>query len=277
MSVLSSGFSSLMSAFARLVEGLAELLDPLFHASATAAAIVLFTAFVRVLVHPLSRAAARGQRARAALQPQIAELRRKHGKNPEKLQRAVLELHAAEKVSPLSGCLPSFLQLPAFFLLYHLFSSSRIAGEPNSLLAHRLFEAPLGERWADALGDGGVFGAQGLVYLGLFGVVTAVATFNYRRTKLMMAAGTGGMNGTSGANGVAGGGGGQDGQPQVPGLGALTKVMPLMSFFTLFTVAFVPLAAALYVVTSTTWSAVERVVLYRDMPGGAMPGAAALG
>lgn len=49
----------------------------------------------------------------------------------------------------------------------------------------------------------------------------------------------------------------------------MTKIMPLMSFMTLFTVAFVPLAAALYVVTSTTWSAVERAVLYRDMPSAA--------
>ncbi|WP_221355912.1 YidC/Oxa1 family membrane protein insertase [Streptomyces beigongshangae] len=257
-----------MSAFASLVEGLAELLDPVFHASATAVAIVLFTAFVRLLVHPLSRASARGQRARAALQPRIAELRRKHGKNPERLQKAVLELHAAEKVSPLSGCLPGLLQLPAFFLLYHLFSTSRIGDEANALLAHRLFAAPLGERWADALGDGGVLGAQGIVYLGLFAVVAVVATFSYRRTKLTMAAGA--------AEAAGAVGGGQDGQGQVPGLGVITKVMPLMSFFTLVTVAFVPLAAALYVVTSTTWSAVERAVLYRDMPG-AVPAAAALG
>jgi YidC/Oxa1 family membrane protein insertase len=46
-------------------------------------------------------------------------------------------------------------------------------------------------------------------------------------------------------------------------MGTITKVMPFMSFFTLVTVAVVPLAAALYVVTSTTWSAVERAVLYR--------------
>jgi YidC/Oxa1 family membrane protein insertase len=38
--------------------------------------------------------------------------------------------------------------------------------------------------------------------------------------------------------------------------------MPFMSFFTLLSVAVVPLAAALYVVTSTTWSAVERALLY---------------
>ncbi|MFF9779004.1 YidC/Oxa1 family membrane protein insertase [Streptomyces sp. NPDC013978] len=241
-----------MSVFADLVAHLADLLQPLFHASATAFAIVLFTALVRLLVHPLSRAAARGQRARVALQPQIAELRKKHAKNPEKLQKALLELHTKEKVSPLSGCLPSLCQLPAFFLLYHLFSNTTIGGEANALLTHRLFAAPLGDRWADALGEGGMFGPQGLVYVGLFVLVAAVATFNFWRTKRMMAAGATGMPAVA--------------DEQVPGMaagmGAVAKFMPFMSFFTLVSVAVVPLAAALYVVTSTTWSAVERALLY---------------
>ncbi|MGW2850411.1 hypothetical protein ACWC5G_37740, partial [Streptomyces sp. NPDC001274] len=83
--------------------------------------------------------------------------------------------------------------------------------------------------------------------------VAAVATFNFRRTKRQLAA-----HPVTPATGP-------DGQP-VPGMGAMTRLMPLMSFFTLVTVAVVPLAAALYVVTSTTWTAVERAVLYRDMP-----------
>jgi YidC/Oxa1 family membrane protein insertase len=236
-----------MSVFATLVEHLADLLQPLFGASAAAAAIVLFTALVRLLVHPLSRAAARGQKARTALQPKIAELRKKHGRNPEKLQKAVLELHAEEKVSPLAGCLPGMLQIPAFFLLYHLFSSDTIGGEANGLLGHQLFAAPLGERWTDAL-QGGVLSGAGLVYAGLFVVVGCVAAFSYRLSRRMTA-----------ANPAVQAGGGE----QLPGLGAVTKVMPFMSFFTLVTVAVVPLAAALYVVTSTTWSVVERAVLYR--------------
>ncbi|MGI5139744.1 MULTISPECIES: membrane protein insertase YidC [unclassified Streptomyces] len=236
-----------MSVFAGLVERLAELLQPLFHASAAAAAIVLFTALVRLLVHPLSRAAARGQQARAKLQPRIAELRKKHARNPEKLQKAVLELHAQEDISPLSGLLPGLLQLPAFFLLYHLFSNTTIGGRSNALLTHSLLAAPLGGRWADALGHGGLLGTAGLVYLALFALVAAVAAYNYRRTKRMTA-----------AMPVPAADGGQ-----VPGLGAVTKAMPFLSFFTLVTVAVVPLAAALYVVTSTTWSAVERMVLYR--------------
>ncbi|MBW5425999.1 membrane protein insertase YidC [Streptomyces sp. BG9H] len=247
--------SDLFSLFADLVAHLADLLDPVFHGSATAAAIVVFTACVRLLVLPLSRASARGQKARAKLSPRIAELRKKHAKNPERLQKAVLELHREEKVSPLSGCLPSLFQLPAFFLLYQLFSG----GDAGALLDHTLGSAPLGGRWMDALADGGLFGAPGLVYLALFVIVAAVATFNYGRTKRQMA-----------ATPLV-----PDGDQQVPGMGAITKAMPLMSFMTLVTVAVVPLAAALYVVTSMTWSAVERAVLYRDMPHGApLPAAA---
>ncbi|MFJ8195418.1 YidC/Oxa1 family membrane protein insertase [Streptomyces sp. NPDC096152] len=237
-----------MSVFAKLVEQLADLLQPLFHASAAAAAIVLFTALVRLLVHPLSRAAARGQKARAALQPRVAELRKKYRKDPEKLQKAVLELHAEERVSPLSGVLPGLLQLPAFFVLYQLFSNTTIGGDANTLLGHRLFAAPLGGRWADVLAQGGVVGAAGLVYVGLFVVVAVVATFNFVRARRATA--------VNGPAAVAGG-------EQVPGLAVVGKVVPFMSFFTLVTVAVVPLAAALYVVTSTAWSAVERAVLYR--------------
>ncbi|MBM7089068.1 membrane protein insertase YidC [Streptomyces sp. S12] len=239
-----------MSVFASLVEHLADLLQPLFGAASAAAAIVLFTALVRLLVHPLSRAAARGQKARAALQPRIADLRARHHRDPERLQRAVLRLHTEEKVSPLSGCLPSLFQLPAFFLLYHLFSSETVGGRANALLGHELFAAPLGGRWTDALGDGGVFGAAGLVYVGLFAVVAVVAAFGYRLTRRSMAAHPAP---------VASGGAAEP----VPGVAAVTRFLPFTSFFTLVTVAVVPLAAALYVVTSTTWSVAERAVLYR--------------
>ena len=215
-------------------------------------------------MHPLSRAAARGQKARTKLQPQIAELRKKHGKNPERMQKALMELHTEEKVSPLSGCLPSLLQMPAFFLLYHLFSSQKIGGEPNALLGHQLFAAPLGEPLARrARATAGCSAAQGVVYLGLFAIVAAVATFNYRRTKRQLAAAP--ADSRHRARRAAGAGHGRDDEAHAADvlLHALHRRV-------------VPLAAALYMVTSTTWTAVERAVLYRDMPaaGAAMATAA---
>ena len=283
---------SVLSGSAGVVEGLADALQPVVGASAAAAAIVLFTASVRLLLLPLSLAAARGQKARAVLQPKIAELRKRYGRDPEKFRRAVAELHARERVSPLSGCLPALCQLPAFFLLYHLFSSGTIGGRSNELLRHELFGAPLGGRWSDVLsgGGGGAFGQAGVVYLVLFVVVAAVAYGGFRLSRRMTVAGAavgaGGSRTADSAGGKATGGkaagargagaqaadtsgagvkgaGAAGEREAVPGMAAVVTTLPFLSFLTLITVAVVPLAAALYVVTSTAWSLAERAVLYR--------------
>lgn len=238
-----------MSVFATLVVQLAGLLDPVFAASATAAAIVLFTMLVRVGMHPLTRAAVRGEKARAALAPQLAALRSKYGrpKDADRLQKALLDLHAEAKVSPLAGCLPMLVQLPVFFVMYQVFSASRIGGEVNELLAHKLGAAPLGSRWFDALGEGGALGAQGLVFMGLFAAIAAVATWTFLRARRRS------------ADAVAS-------VPAVPGMQGLTRILPLLTFGTLVTAAVVPLAAGLYLLTTTAWTAAERAWLYRDRP-----------
>ncbi|UJB42196.1 YidC/Oxa1 family membrane protein insertase [Streptomyces sp. A1-5] len=220
----------------------AHAIEPLFGAAATAAAIVLFTLGVRAALHPLARAAARGEKARSALAPQIAALQRKYGNDRERLQQAISDLYAKTGSSPLAGCLPSLLQLPVFFVTYHLFTSGN-----DTLLSHTLLGAPLGGTWRQALADGGVTGPQGLVYLALFALIAAVATWNYRRARAAAAAAPAPAAGTA-----------------TPGLGALGKLMPLLSFGTLLTVAVVPLAAGLYMVTTTTWTACERALLHRD-------------
>ncbi|GAA3176587.1 MULTISPECIES: YidC/Oxa1 family membrane protein insertase [Streptomyces] len=221
----------------------AQAIEPFFGASATAAAIVLCTLAVRAALHPLARAAARGEKARAALAPQLTALQRKHKRDPEKLRRATTELYATTGASPLAGCLPSLLQLPVFFVMYHLFSTGG-----SGLLGHTLLGAPLGGHWTQALADGGPFGPQGLVYLGLFALVTAVATWNLRRARAAAARRPAGES------------------PALPGAAGLTKALPLLSYATLITVAVVPLAAALYVVTTTAWTAAERALIHRERP-----------
>lgn len=234
-----------MSVFAAFVSQLSDVLAPLFGASATAAAIVAFTLCVRLALHPLARAAVRGERVRARLAPRMAELRREYGADPERLRRELGKLRAQEGASPAAGCLPMLLQLPVFFAMYHLFTRD------EALLGHTLLGAPLGGRWFGALGAGDLLGGPGLVYVGLFVLVGAVATWTYVRTRRVMAAAP------VPASGAA----------PVPAGGA--AMLPLLSFGTLVTVAVVPLAAALYVVTSTTWTAVERAALRAGRPDAA--------
>ncbi|MFF3545506.1 YidC/Oxa1 family membrane protein insertase [Streptomyces platensis] len=246
-----------MSMFGFLGDALAhgaQAIAPLFGTAAMAAAIVLFTLGVRAALHPLARAAARGEKARTALAPQLAELQRKHKGNPERLQKAMADLYAETGSSPLAGCLPTLLQLPVFFVMYHLFSTGS-----GDLLDHTLLGAPLGGHWTEALADGGVFGPRGLVYLGLFVLVAAVATWNFRRARATMA------KAPQPAAGNA----------AMPGMASMAKVMPLLSFGTLITVAVVPLAAGLYMVTTTTWTACERALLHRERGRGAAEAGAA--
>ncbi|MEU1789218.1 YidC/Oxa1 family membrane protein insertase [Streptomyces sparsogenes] len=228
---------SVFASLGTLLAWLADRLAPLFGASATAAAIVLFTLCVRAALHPLARAAVRGEKARAELAPKMAELSRRHKGDPERLRRAVAELYEKESASPLAGCLPTLLQLPVFFVMYHLFSTGSGAGD---LLEHTLAGAPLGGRWG-----GDLTPPHGPVYLALFALIAAVAAWTYRRARKAAAD-----------------------RPAAPGVPAgAARLLPLLSFGTLVTAAVVPLAAGLYLATSTTWTAVERALLHGRSSG----------
>ncbi|MFH8347143.1 YidC/Oxa1 family membrane protein insertase [Streptomyces sp. NPDC018045] len=245
-----SVFSTLGSALSQA----ADLIEPLFGASATAAAIILCTLGVRAALHPLARAAARGEKTRSAHAPRLAELRRRYAKDPRRLREETAALYAGTGSSPLAGCLPALLQLPVFFVMYHLFTS-----DGSGLLGHTLLGAPLGGHWAQALADGGVFGPHGLVYLALFASAAAVATWNYRRARTAVTRNPAALA-ALGQTGAADGG-------TAPGLAGMTKVLPLLSFGTLVSIAVLPLAAALYLVTTTAWTACERALLHRDGSG----------
>ncbi|MFB8237831.1 YidC/Oxa1 family membrane protein insertase [Kitasatospora purpeofusca] len=204
----------------------------------TALAIVLFTVCVRLALHPLARAAARGEKARARLAPRIAELNRKHKGRPEKLQASLAELYREEKASPFAGCLPMLVQIPFFSVMYRLFTT------PNDLLGHTLFGAPLGLHVGSAHGAG-EWAVFGVLYAGL----AALGYVNFRRARRAQA-----KQAAQSARGEA-----QGAQVQ-PGLAFL----PYLSFGTVLFAALVPLAAAVYLLTTTAWTAAERAWLYRD-------------
>ncbi|MFI8264761.1 YidC/Oxa1 family membrane protein insertase [Streptomyces sp. NPDC085665] len=145
--------------------------------------------------------------------------------------------------TPVAGLLPVLLQLPVFFLMYRAFSS------PGELLDHRLLAAPLGARWSDALGAGGFLGAQGLVFLGLFAAIAVVAAWSAVRGRRAAAEAPVPVP----AAHVS--------AEQQEALRKLGGVLPLLSFGTLITAAVVPLAAGLYLVTTTAWSVAERAWL----------------
>ena len=264
-------FDDAVGAAYQFVFALAHLLGPMPLGLATAAAIVLFTISVRLLLAPLSYYAIRGQASQARLAPQIQALRQRHAGQPDRLQRELTALYRREGTGMFAGCLPALLQLPFFSVMYRLFRSGTIGGHPNALLSHDLLTAPLGSHW---LSGPGPFSAQGAVFLGLFALLAVVGWLSARLSRksaglLPAAASVPGQPGRPGKAGKPGKAAWPPSSPSGATMGWLMRVLPLT---TVVIAAVVPLAAGLYLLTTTTWAAAERLVLARRIPASPAPG-----
>ena len=206
---------------------------------------------VRLLLLPLSYRAMRGMAAQARVAPQAQALRKRYAGQPDRLQRELAALYAAEGTSMFAGCLPLLLQWPMFSVLSLLFRSRQVGGVPNTLLAHRLFGAPLASYW---LGGAGPVSAQGAVFAGVIAVLAVIGWLSARMAAAVPRAGR-----ALGATAPPGTGPAGDG----PGTAAAPgrAWLRLLPYATVAVAAFVPLAAGLYLVTSTAWTLAERAVL----------------
>lgn len=221
--------------------GLAAFLDPLTTASA-ALAVVLVTLLVRALLIPVGISQAKAEQTRARLAPRLRALQQKHKKNPEKLQAAMLELYRSENTSPFAGMLPVLAQAPVVGILYTLFIRPEIAGHPNELLAHELFGAPLGTSLVHMLTAGPFQLPTLLVYVVLIVVMIVIADITRRVFQPQPV---------------------DDSPLSSPGM---LRITAALHYLTAVFAVFVPLAAALYLTVTVTWTLVQRSLLRRRFP-----------
>lgn len=81
-------------------------------------AIILITFTVKGALYPLTKAQYTSMAKMRLLQPKIKALRDRHGEDRQKVSKGMMELYKKEKVNPLGGCFPIFLQMPIFIALY---------------------------------------------------------------------------------------------------------------------------------------------------------------
>jgi YidC/Oxa1 family membrane protein insertase len=115
-----------------LFKAIGEIFHPLFVAIADVlawiygivptytVAIVLLTVVIMALLTPLTIKSTRSMLAMQALQPEMQKLRAKYkgAENRQQLNEELMKLYRENGVSPTGGCLPMFLQMPAFIVLY---------------------------------------------------------------------------------------------------------------------------------------------------------------
>ena len=81
-------------------------------------AIILITICVRIFFYPLANYSFKSMAKMKILQPEMTRLKELYKDDKMKLQQEMMALYKKEKVNPVSGCLPIFIQIPFFFAIY---------------------------------------------------------------------------------------------------------------------------------------------------------------
>lgn len=214
------------------------VLDPFAGATAAALAVILITLAVRAALIPLDIRLVQTEGARRRLAPHLAALRTRWKKRPDELQRRTMQLYRDAGVSPVAGMGTMLAQAPIISLLYLVLASPTIAGEANPLRAEQLVGVGFGEPLAAAVVGGH---AAALVVSATVIALLALSGLLQRRAMRML------------QQGIS--------SPELPA--AAAPLLGVLPFVAIIPALLVPFGAAIYLVVSSLFSAIERPVLRR--------------
>jgi len=85
--------------------------------------IIVLTIIIKLILFPLTLQQLKSMKANQALQPQMAELKKKYAKDQKAQALATQALYKEYGVNPVAGCLPLLVQLPVLYGLFNAFNS----------------------------------------------------------------------------------------------------------------------------------------------------------
>jgi YidC/Oxa1 family membrane protein insertase len=85
-----------------------------------AAAIVLFTIGIQIVLLPLAVKQIRGMQAMQRLSPELKRLQQKYRQDKQRLMQETQALYQREGINPLAGCLPMIPQMPVLFAMFRV-------------------------------------------------------------------------------------------------------------------------------------------------------------
>ena len=96
-------------------------------------AIIMLTAAIKLLLYPLTVKQVKSMKAVQEIQPKVKALQEKYKDNKEKLQSEIADLYKANKVNPLSGCLPLIVQMPLLMGIFFAIKEYQYQGPTKFL------------------------------------------------------------------------------------------------------------------------------------------------
>ncbi|MEK7763947.1 MAG: membrane protein insertase YidC [Nitrospirota bacterium] len=82
--------------------------------------IILLTMAIKILFVPLQYKSYKSMRMMRVIQPKIKEVQEKYKGDRDRLNKELMKLYREQKVNPLGGFLPMFLQMPVFVALFNV-------------------------------------------------------------------------------------------------------------------------------------------------------------
>ncbi|PXW99471.1 protein translocase subunit yidC [Sphaerotilus hippei] len=93
--------------------------------------IIALVVLLKIAFYWLNANAYKSMAKMKAVGPKVQEMRERLKDDPQKMQQEMMRIYREEKVNPLGGCLPIFVQMPFFIALYWvLLSSVEMRGAP---------------------------------------------------------------------------------------------------------------------------------------------------
>lgn len=87
-------------------------------------AIIGVTLCIKLLMFPLTQASFISMAKMRKIQPRLKELQERFADDRQRFNTEMMALYKKEKVNPLGGCLPIFIQIPVFMALYWVLSET---------------------------------------------------------------------------------------------------------------------------------------------------------
>ena len=101
--------------------------------------IILLTMLLKLVFYPLNNASYQSMAKMRRLAPKQAALKERYKDDKQRYNQAIMEMYKAEKLNPMAGCLPMFIQIPVFIALYWvLLESVEMRQAPFILWIHDL-------------------------------------------------------------------------------------------------------------------------------------------
>ena len=98
--------------------------------------IIVLTLIIKLVLFPLTLQQLKSMKANQALQPQMAEVRKKYAKDQQAQMQAVQALYKEYGVNPVAGCLPLLIQLPVLYGLFYALNSVLKTSKLSDINAH---------------------------------------------------------------------------------------------------------------------------------------------